>query len=202
MSDQKNISEENDPVRKKLQNLPKSKAPWYFEARLQQRIRGESRPQGNWFTARPLPALALSAGVFLFVCVAGYYTLIVPPGNDQQIILPDSSGSPNSIPQTIPEPEKTSPYPVQNAEPPAGKAGPNAPSTDVTVESGVHIESDQPATTGNSSQSRQNSGGETVSGLKLKGGTPNRVNLVHFDSLTKKVSDSIKSKRDTITIAK
>ena len=79
MSEQKNTSEDDDPVRKKLRNLPKHQAPWYLEARLQQHLRGGEK-SGNWFTTRPQPAYAWSLGVFLSIFIVGYYLLIVPIG--------------------------------------------------------------------------------------------------------------------------
>ncbi len=143
MSEKNTIPEDNNPVRKKLRSLPQAKAPWYFEARLQQRIRGGSGRQGSWLFTKPLPALALSAGVFLFVCVAGYYALVAPSAEEQQMQIPESGSTTNSGIQTAPQQEQTTEALEEHGIPAETKSGPNAPATDVTIESGLHGESHQ-----------------------------------------------------------
>jgi hypothetical protein len=71
--------EENHPSRQVLKGLPKRKAPWYFEASLQQRLQ-DAREQGVKPIADIVPFPAITGAVVLFVAlgVTGYFLLTSP----------------------------------------------------------------------------------------------------------------------------
>ncbi len=133
MSDLSESPEMNEKLRDALRNLPKIKAPWYFDARLQQRIRGNEKetPRGIF---RPIPAFATLAVVLVCTGVVGYLTYLSPqePGQliDNQAV--ESSGN-----DVIANPPQLAPALLPSTESDGG-SGPNAGGTgDVTVESGV-----------------------------------------------------------------
>jgi hypothetical protein len=73
---------EGGRVREELRNLRRVKAPWYFEAELQQRLRmAEKRPRRQW---SPIPAYALSTIAVIAIGVIGYYMILLPLTANQE----------------------------------------------------------------------------------------------------------------------
>lgn len=63
-----------EQVKQELRGLRKVQAPWYFESRLQQRLRMGDQPR-SWM-ARPVPAFALSLLAVAMVGTIGYYVYV------------------------------------------------------------------------------------------------------------------------------
>jgi len=84
---------ERDRLGEALRGLEKLKAPWYFDAQLQQRL-NEFRHRKSLILRRPalLPAYALSVLTLVVAGTIGYYTLI-QPGISPESPAPGSADS-------------------------------------------------------------------------------------------------------------
>jgi len=139
MPTEHNTSEEDREhrhVRRALKDLPKAKAPWFFEAKLQQRLREEKSLTAGSFW-RPVPAYVVSAVVLFIVGVIGYTSFYIQESLDQPVQV---SETPAAEPQQQPVSTPASPVATlppgdahQEMTPPG--PGPSAPSTDVVQES-------------------------------------------------------------------
>lgn len=102
-------AEEEERLRQELLNLPRVKAPWYFESQLQQRLQQGPSPRG--LAARPVLATALTVLVVAVVGSVGYYTYFAPfaprPETAPPAVMP-SSASPvrTDQPSREPQPER------------------------------------------------------------------------------------------------
>ena len=128
--------EDENKIRETLRRLPKLKAPWYFEARLRQKLGGKKSPLLAWIVARPLPSLATGLAVFFVALIAGYYTWIVPQVNEQADGGKGLINAPlDSVHPHIDVPP--SPPPQQILDESHGRPGPSPPGLEAVVESGV-----------------------------------------------------------------
>jgi hypothetical protein len=132
--------EEESRVRKELRALQKLKAPWYFEAKLRQRLVSERERRSISFS-RPLPAYAYSA-VGVAAAAIMVYFIVTRPGETTDIIQqpdvqtapekseePPPSAEPVEAREVIPEQEIPQKRDLQH--------GPSAPVNEATVESGI-----------------------------------------------------------------
>ncbi|GEM_PF-5078770 len=83
MNEPTDLPDSNDKLRKALRNLPKAKTPWYFEARLQQRIRGKQNSPKS--AIRAVPAFATVGVVVICAGIIGYLTFLSPMDSSQSI---------------------------------------------------------------------------------------------------------------------
>jgi hypothetical protein len=133
-------SEQLNRVRKELSALPRLKAPWYFEAKLRQRLVGE-RGRRRMSFLRPLPAYAYSAvgvaaaGIIVYFIVAGPgETTDVMPQQDVRTAQEKAEESPPSVEpveaqKVLPDQELPQKSDLQQ--------GPSAPQSEATIESGI-----------------------------------------------------------------
>lgn len=148
MSDTENHhreDEEHRKVREVLKGLPGKKAPWFFEARLQQRLQ-EERNAGKsrgWLTT-PAPAYALSAVTAAVLVIVGYYTLYLPfTRGDEGTGVPEQMiESGEGITRPSPGESNASPPPSRRTTEvftPAEKTtkGPSSVSTEPAIEAPV-----------------------------------------------------------------
>ena len=105
----------DERVKQELRNLRKIQAPWYFESRLQQRLRRTDEPR-SWVT-RPVPAFALSMLALALVGAVGYHFYFNPdfvsppsqteePRREQQAVQPAGAPAPlqqDAAPIVVPE---------------------------------------------------------------------------------------------------
>lgn len=135
-----NTSEEDREhrhVRRALKSLPKAKAPWYFEAKLQQRLRTEKSTTAASFW-RPMPAYVASAVVLFIVGVIGYTSFFIQESLDQpaQVSETPTTEPPQQPGPTPASPTVTSPSGVEtHQEVTMAGPGPSAPSTSIVQES-------------------------------------------------------------------
>jgi len=141
--------EEKHPVRQYLKDLPKVNAPWYFEAKLQQRLQrrstaGFSGLVGLW---RPIPAYAYSVVAVLVLGVVGYYAFLSTDPSQNEILETPSPGSNET--RESPKPRASSPAPpltpqvmppqpepaIQQIVISSGQRGPSVPGTQQVIES-------------------------------------------------------------------
>ena len=74
-------------LKKSLRDLPKLKAPWFFEAELQRRLHeGSHRSRARSFLARPVPACALSVFGVAVAGVLAYLMMVRTPEIEPFII--------------------------------------------------------------------------------------------------------------------
>jgi hypothetical protein len=135
--------EEKDQARKHLRGLKKHKAPWYFDAQLQQRLR---RNRSAGFLSRPIPSYALSMLAIIGIGVVSYYTLFdTTPSNQEQSTTQQGKETERRESQTRPlNHQNTEPHKDQTIDqssqvsqtPPRGPSGPNK---DATIESHVEV---------------------------------------------------------------
>jgi hypothetical protein len=113
--------EGNRKIREALKSLEKKKAPWYFDAELQQRLAGErTRGRTGLRFAKPLPAYAFSVLVFFALGIIGYYGLFrsaeIPDAAPRKIV--DSTSVPANPPVPILVPaEQRAPKAEHSQEP-------------------------------------------------------------------------------------
>lgn len=140
MPTEHNTSEEDREyrlVRRALKNLPRAKAPWYLETKLQQRLRAEHPPAAPSFW-RPMPAYVVSAVVLFVVGVIGYTSFFIQESRDQPAQVPEipTSEAHQQPGPTPASPPVTSPAGVEtHQEVTSSGPGPSAPSTSVVQES-------------------------------------------------------------------
>jgi hypothetical protein len=131
-------AEEEERLRQELRNLPRVKAPWYFESQLQQRLQQGPSPRG--FAARPVLATALTVLVLAVVGSVGYYTYFAPfapqPETAPRTVTP-SSDSPVQTKQTSREPEPERQPVLVPAEGGSMNSGPSEPVNGVAGRSPV-----------------------------------------------------------------
>jgi len=137
---------EGGRVRKELQNLRKVKAPWYFDAELQQRLAGlGERRSGAGMFFRPIPAYAVSIVSILALGIIGYYTILGPVGQGDGVPVTDSVGTgmdqkgaerPRRFEPRI---QPIPPPPQEGSSPSLGQpaGGPSAAESGRVIESGV-----------------------------------------------------------------
>ena len=90
MSEKKPAHREGDVeerLTKRLRELQKLKAPWFFEAELQRRLHEGTTHASSWrFFARPIPAYALSVLGIVLIGVVGYFMMVRTPQVEPFII--------------------------------------------------------------------------------------------------------------------
>lgn len=136
-----------DRLKHELRSLPKMKAPWFFEAELQRRLREGA---GEWslsrWVARPVPAYAFSMLGIVAVGVFAYLFMIQTPATDQMrketsVGLKDAATSSEQIVQPTPYPVPQTQQELQPAINESPGRGPSTGSADALIE--ARIETDR-----------------------------------------------------------
>ena len=125
-----------EKLKQELRNLPRVKAPWYFESDLQMKLRrlrpGAGAP--GWL-AKPLPAYALSILGVIALAAVGYYVVFIPGPAVREDSGRPVMEAPVQPPSTSPKPSAEQPENAVSERPPAEsrtrRSGPSPPREDV-----------------------------------------------------------------------
>jgi len=137
--------EGNRKIREALKSLERKKAPWYFDAELQQRLaRERTRRRASLRFAKPLQAYAFSVLVFFALGIIGYYGLFRPaeiPVATPRKIVDSTSVSGNPPAPILVQAEQRAPKAEHSQEPVQGgsarQTSPSPQKPKVTSESKI-----------------------------------------------------------------